>query len=46
MKVFEYGHARKHIEMTFAIESEKLKFESKLDQIRQDLGCKTARKGL
>ena len=41
LKTYNYRIIRKHIELTFNTDSEKLQFEKKCEDIRTTLGCKS-----
>jgi hypothetical protein len=42
-KLYTYNASRKHIELIFNDESEKLKFESKLEDVKRNFGCKSVK---
>ena len=42
-KVYQYNGSRKHIELVFNDESEKLQFESKLEEAKCTLGCRSVK---
>jgi hypothetical protein len=42
-KVYKYTGSRKHIELVFKDESEKLQFDTRLDKAKSSLGCKSVK---